>query len=447
MRLYNTLTRRKEEFKPLKKGHVSMYNCGPTVYDFAHIGNLRAFVFADILRRVLEYNGYEVKQVMNITDVDDKTIRKAQEEHIPLSELTKRYEGAFLRNIEALNIKSPHVLSRATEHIPEMVLLIEKLIDKGIAYRGDDGSVYFDISKDPNYGELAELGKIDLKEGARVSRDEYTKDEARDFALWKSWTHGDGDIFWETSLGKGRPGWHIECSAMSVKYLGESFDIHTGGVDLMFPHHTNEIAQSEAATGKQFVRYWLHTEFVTVNGKKMAKSEGTFITLDVLVKKGYSPLAYRYWLLSAHYRSPVNFSWDALEGAENALKKLGEHMQELPETEVMPDEQYKNDFASAIGDNLNTPRALALLWQLIKDKKVSPDAKRSTVRDFDRVLGLRLADVKKEPIPPEISKMAEEREKTRADGDFKKADAIREKIKKQGFAVEDTSKGPKITRQ
>ncbi|MDI6827410.1 MAG: cysteine--tRNA ligase, partial [Armatimonadota bacterium] len=291
IRYFNTLTREKNEFHAINDMKVGLYTCGPTVYDFAHIGNWRTYLFEDILRRHLESRGFEVTHVMNITDVDDKTIRGANEKGISLNEYTAPFIAAFYEDRDHLNIKPAHVYPRATEHITEMVALIKKLLEKGIAYKAEDGSIYYDISKFPDYGKLSHFKIEELKAGARVSSDEYEKEQVSDFALWKAWDEADGNVYWDTELGRGRPGWHIECSAMSMKYLGETFDIHTGGVDNIFPHHENEIAQSEAATGKPFVNYWLHSEHLLVENRKMSKSLGNFYTLRDLIARGYDPLA------------------------------------------------------------------------------------------------------------------------------------------------------------
>ena len=318
LKLFNTLTRKIKVFKPIKKNKVGMYSCGPTVYNFAHIGNLRAYVFADILKRYLKYGGFKVKHVMNITDIDDKTIRDSQKKGQTLREFTEFYTKAFIEDINSLNIEMPDILPKATKHIPEMASLIKKMLKNGSAYKSK-GSIYFNISKFKKYGELAQLEKRNLKQNAskRLNiSDEYEKEEVNDFVLWKAWQKKDRDIFWETEIGKGRPGWHIECSAMSMKYLGESFDIHTGGADLVFPHHTNEIAQSEAATGKKFVNYWTHNEHLLVKGKKMSKSLGNFYTLRDIQEKGYNPLLLRLILLKTHYRKILDFSFDDFEKAK-----------------------------------------------------------------------------------------------------------------------------------
>jgi cysteinyl-tRNA synthetase len=439
LKLYNTLTRKKETFKPLEKGKAGMYSCGPTVYNYAHIGNLRNYVFNDILKRVLLYNKFRVLQVMNMTDVDDKTIKKSKEENTSLKELTRKYEDAFLRDLKELNILMPEIKSRATEHIKEMVELIKKLLEKGYAYKADDG-IYFSVSKFKNYGNLANLEK--RKAGkSRIKNDEYDKENIQDFALWKFWTEDDGEIFWETEIGKGRPGWHIECSAMSMKYLGETFDIHTGAIDLIFPHHTNEIAQSEAATGKKFVNYWIHGGFLTMKEGKMAKSLGNAYYLKDLKEKGYSALDYRYLLLTSHYRSPLLFSFENLESAKNSLDRLKNIIQEL-EDDGKENKTYLEEFGKAINDDLDMPKALQVLWKLVRDEKAL--GKLGTIKKMDEVFGLSLLEKEKIEIPEEIKKLAEEREKVRKNKDWKKSDEIREKIKKKGFLIDDTDSGYKI---
>ncbi|HEY4494779.1 MAG TPA: cysteine--tRNA ligase, partial [Candidatus Paceibacterota bacterium] len=309
--IFNTFSQKKEEFIPIKKGHASMYTCGPTVYDTAHIGNLRTFVMNDIFRRVFEYEKYTVTHVMNSTDIDDKTIKRSQSENKDLLQFTRYYENLFLKDIETLNIIVPHRFLRATEHIKEMIEMISILLEKGVAYPTKDG-IYFSIGMFKEYGKLAKI-KLDAEVRERIINDEYEKENPRDFALWKFWVKEDGEVAWDATFGKGRPGWHIECSAMATWALGPTIDIHTGGIDLIFPHHTNEIAQSEAATGVPFVHYWLHTAFMNVNEEKMAKSKGNFIKLDDIKSAGISPLSFRYWLLTAHYRTPINFSLDAVQ--------------------------------------------------------------------------------------------------------------------------------------
>src|SRR4030065_1580791 len=319
---FNTFTRQKEIFNPINPNEVRMYTCGPTVYDYAHIGNFRAFLFEDLLKRWLKHRGFKVTHVMNLTDVDDKTILGSKKQQIPLRQYTEFYAKAFFEDAKALNIEPADQYPRATEHIPEMTTLIKQLLCKGYAYKGEDDSIYYAISKFKEYGKLSKIRVQDLKKGVRVKTDEYAKEEAQDFALWKAWTAEDGDVFWETELGKGRPGWHIECSPMSMKYLGETFDIHFGGVDNIFLHHVNEIAQSQAATGKKFVNYWLHSAHLLVEGMKMAKRLGNFYTLRDLLNKGWNPVVIRYLLISTHYRQQLNFTIEGLEASKNAPQKL-----------------------------------------------------------------------------------------------------------------------------
>ena len=446
MQLHNTLSRKKEEFSPIDKNQVQMYTCGPTVYNYAHIGNYRAYISADILKRVFLYGGYKVKHIMNLTDVDDKTIRDSQKEGKGLKEFTEFYAEKFFEDIKLLNILPPDKFTKATDNIKEMVELTQRLMQKGLAYQSGDGSIYFDIKKFKNYGQLSGVDMEEQKENAsgRIKTDEYEKDNVQDFALWKAWDPKDGEVFWETELGKGRPGWHIECSAMSMKFLGEEFDIHTGGVDLIFPHHENEIAQSEGATGKQFVRYWLHNEWVLVDSKKMAKSFHNFYTLRDLMDKGIEPIAYRFWLLMANYRTRVNFVWKALEGAETALKRLYALYLGLGDEVGKIEEKYRKKFQEALEDDLNTPLALSTIWDLLKDESVSSADKKATVLDFDKVLGLGFADLKEEKIPEKFQKMAEEHEEARKNKDWEKSDKIRAASVAGGYNIEDTPSGPKI---
>jgi len=453
LKFYNTLTRHKEEFAPLKKGLVSMYHCGPTVYDYAHIGNLRSYVFADTLRRTLEYDNLKVKQVINITDVghltsdedegEDKVEQAAREKKKTVKEIIEHYTSSFLDDLKRLNVKTSGTLfPRASKHIAEQIELIKALEEKGFTYKTSDG-VYFDTSKFKTYGQLGKLDLTHLK--ARVAENPEKRNPV-DFALWKfSKPEDKRQQEWPSPWGVGFPGWHIECSAMSMKYLGETFDIHTGGIDHISVHHTNEIAQSESATGKLFVRLWLHSEFVTVSGQKMAKSEGNLITLNDIIKKGFNPLAYRYWLLTAHYRTPVNFTWEALEGAQTALDKLYEHYRGLEEAKGAVAGEYQQQFKKFVNDDLDTPQAIALLWQFVKDENINLASKKATILDFDRVLGLNFEGIKKEPISREILQLVEEREQARKNEDWTKADKLRKEIKKLGYKIEDTPKGPKIT--
>ena len=443
LQFYNTLKRQKEEFQPLNKNEVTFYSCGPTVYNYPHIGNYRAYIFADILKRVLIYEGYNVKHIMNLTDIDDKTILNSQKEGKTLKEFTEFYTEAFMQDIKSLNILAPTKFTKATDYIDDMVKIIEKLMEKKLAYKSDDGSTYFDIRKFKSYGKLSHLVLEKQKENAsgRIATDEYEKDNVQDFALWKAWDEKDGNVFWETSLGKGRPGWHIECSAMSMANLGEQIDIHTGGVDNIFPHHENEIAQSEGATGKQFVKYWMHNEWVLVGEKKMAKSFDNFYTLKDLIAKGVNPLAYRLWLLTANYRTRVNFTWEALEGAETALKRLYRAYLGLGDNMGIVRKEYQDKFKAFIEDDLDTPQAVALVWDLLKDDSIFNIDKRATLLDFDKVLGLGLDNIQIESIPDEIIQLAEEREQARQDRDFAKSDEIRKKINSLGYNIEDSGDG------
>ncbi|PCI20644.1 cysteine--tRNA ligase [Candidatus Wolfebacteria bacterium] len=447
LELYNTLTRTKEKFMPLTPHHVGLYTCGPTVYNYPHIGNYRAYVFADLLKRHLEYSGYEVTHVMNLTDVDDKTIKVSQEEGKSLKEFTEFYSKEFFRDLESLHIEKADEYPRATDHINEMVELISTLLDKGYAYKSDDGSIYFSVEKYKDYGQLSHIDTTELKEGAsgRIIADEYSKDSVNDFALWKAWDESDGDVFWDTKIGKGRPGWHIECSAMSTKYLGKNFDIHTGGVDLIFPHHENEIAQSTCCTNSSFVNYWLHNEWVLVDGKKMSKSLNNFYRLSDIEKKGISVVAYRYWLLMAQYRTAINFTWEALEAAESALKHLMSLYIQLKDEKGVIQETYKKEFIQYMDNDLDTPRALTVLWEVIKDSTLSDGDKRATIIDFDRVFGLGFKDLKLEPLPDNIIQLVDQRETARKEHNWDEADVLRTAIQKEGYEVKDTDHGPLIT--
>jgi len=473
IKFYNTLTRKKQTFRPIEPGTVKMYSCGPTVYNFAHIGNLRSFIFVDLLRRFLKYEGFKVLHVMNITDVDDKTIRDSKKEGLSLKEFTEKYTIYFLEDISALNIQRPDIMPKATEHIPDMIALIKKLDENGYVYKSDDNSVYYKISKFKDYGKFAQIKVKDLKAGARVSQDEYSKEEAQDFALWKAWNPEDGDTFWKTEYGKGRPGWHIECSAMSMKYLGETFDMHTGGVDLIFPHHQNEIAQSEEATGKRFVNYWLHCEHLIVEGKKMSKSLGNFYTLRDVLAKGYKPMAIRYLLMSTHYRQQLNFTFNALEAAQNNVDKLvnfAARLKEIAESKKKTgklDKEKKKEtalliknakkgFDKALEDDLNVSDALAAVFNFITEmnKRIAEDSldKNSAKKgfelmmQFDSVLGV-IGEIKEEKeLPEEIMKLINEREEARKSRNFAKADEIRNILKSKGILLDDTKDGVKWRR-
>ncbi len=441
LKFYNTLTRKKEVFIPIKKGYVSMYSCGPTVYNYAHIGNLRTYIFNDLLKKSLEFLGYKVNHVMNITDVDDKTIMASQKNGKTLREFTREYEKIFFQDTDSLNIKKPDHILRATESINEMVKIIKILMEKGYAYKTSDG-IYFSINKSKDYGKLAQLKKRKQdKAKERVKNDEYDKENMQDFALWKFYTPEDGDNFWNTEIGKGRPGWHIECSAMSMKCLGSMLDIHTGAVDLIFPHHTNEIAQSEASTGKKFVNYWLHAGFLTVKEGKMSKSLGNVLYLKNIISQGFSPLDYRYMCLTTHYRSPLMFSLENLNAAKNSYERLKNICQELKDDKKV-NKTYLDKFEKVIEDDLDMPKALQFLWNLLRDSKAN--GKYQTIKKMDSVFSLNLLDKVKVHIPSEIEKLVNEREQARKSKNWKLADQIREQITELGYQISDTEKGPVV---
>jgi cysteinyl-tRNA synthetase len=451
MRFFNTLSGQPEDFQPLRDKIAEMYTCGPTVYDFAHIGNLRTYVFEDILRRALISNGFRVKQVMNITDIDDKIIRRATEEKIDFRKLTRRFEKYFFEDLRSLNIEPAEKYPRATDHIPEMIRLIAILVKKGIAYRGEDHSIYFRIADFPAYGRLSRLDRRELKIGARVSSDEYDKEEARDFVLWKAARPGEPS--WPSPWGPGRPGWHIECSAMSMKYLGPTFDLHTGGVDNIFPHHENEIAQSEAATGKKFVNYWLHGEHLLVDGEKMSKSLGNFFTLADLKKRGFEPLSFRYLCLNTHYRTKLNFSWEALRSGQNSLNNLRDEIVRLkllgklrkkPSSPPIEIKRYEKDFADAINDDLNTSRGLGVLWEAVRDEKLNPATRIGLANRFDRILGLGLEGIRPSRVPLLIRRLQRRRELSRRNKQFIQSDRLRKRMEELGYRIEDTAEGPLV---
>lgn len=457
LELHNTLTNRKETFIPITPHKVGMYNCGPTVYNYAHVGNLRSYVFADILRRAFEANGYTVTQVVNITDVgeltvdesEDKMVRALKREGKPLTleamrEVADFYTAAFLADLDALGIETPHQLPRAGDHIKEDIEMVQKLLDKGFAYQTSDG-IYFDTSQFPEYGKLGNIDIEGQQAGARIAVNP-EKRNPRDFTLWKFST---GPLGWDSPWGKSFPGWHIECSAMSKKYLGQPFDVHTGGVDHIPTHHNNEIAQSESAEGVPLAHYWLHNAHIIVNGGKMAKSAGNFITLKTLETEKVSPRSYRYWLLTGHYRTQMNFTLEAVEAAQTALFKLYHVFADL-KGEAQADPKYTNQFLTFINDDLDTPKAVALMWELVKDKKVTDAVKRATLIEFDRVLGLGLSTfthTAETDIPPEIETLAELREHARTEKDFAKADALRKEIEERGYTIKDTDEGAKIIPQ
>ncbi|MCL5006904.1 MAG: cysteine--tRNA ligase [Patescibacteria group bacterium] len=457
MVFYNFLTHRKEKFKPIKSGQVGFYTCGPTVYDYVHIGNLRTYIFEDVLRRSLEFAGYKVKHVTNITDIDDKIIRRSEELKMNFKELGRKYAKLFFDDLKSLNIERAGVYPRATGYIKEMLILIDRLDKKGYAYKGEDGSVYFRISKFKKYGKLSELKKREIKTGARVSADEYNKEEAQDFVLWKA--RKPEEPFWPSPYGEGRPGWHIECSAMSMKNLGEHFDIHAGAVDLLFPHHENEIAQSEAATGKKFVNFFLEGEHLLVDGQKMSKSLKNIYRLADLVERGIDPLAFRYLVLSSHYRAQLNFTWESLNAASSAMRNLRVALSKISAQSAgrnagtAPSRQlagkYEKSFKEAIDDDLGVPAALSLLWQVIGEEKLGSGDKLALILKFDKVFGLRLKEsaAASRKISQEVRKFVAEREELRAHKQFIQADGLRKKIEQLGYTVEDSPSGPIIIKK
>lgn len=446
VKLYNTLTRKKEIFKPIKGKEVGVYTCGPTCYWYQHIGNLRSYIFADILRKILLYNGYKVKQVMNITDVghltsdadegEDKIEKAALKEGKKAEDIVNHYWGVFKEDFKKLNITEPDVWCKATEHIKEQIELIKKLEKKGFVYRTADG-IYFDTSKFKNYGKLARLNVEGLEAGKRV--DLKDKKSITDFALWKfSEKQGLRQQEWDSPWGVGFPGWHIECSAMSMKYLGETFDIHTGGIDHIPVHHTNEIAQSEAATCKKFVNYWLHGAFLTFKGEKISKSKGGLYTVAELEELGCKPLVYRYFTFTAHYRMPLDFTLENLKNSQNSYNRLKNIISELKDDGKI-NKKYIGQFEKAINDDLNMPNALAVLWNMLRDKNAK--GKLNAVKEMDRIFSLDLLKKDEVKLSDDIERLVQEREDARKNKDFKKADSIREDLRKKGVVLEDTKEG------
>ncbi|MGA3163222.1 MAG: cysteine--tRNA ligase [Verrucomicrobiota bacterium] len=468
LKLFNTLSRSIQDFTPSRKGKVGMYCCGPTVYDFAHIGNWRTFVFGDLVRRTLEFKGYTITHVMNITDVEDKIIKRICETKTSLRDFTGKYEAAFFEDLLTLNCKMPHHTPHATECIADIISLIEKLVQRGIAYKAADGSVYFSIEKyrgsGCTYGQLLKLNFDEMRAGERVKSDEYAKESVADFALWKARAPEDGDVFWPSPWGEGRPGWHIECSAMSMKILGPSFDLHVGGEDLIFPHHEDEIAQSEGATGKPFVKHWLHGAHLLVEGKKMSKSLGNFFTLRDLLAKGFTGREIRYLLLTAHYRETFNFTLEGLQGARTALARIDEcitKLREIAGRDVLPrvqaDQQVgptklEKNFSAALDDDLNISAAWAVVFEWVREmnKRIADNslsaadaAAALTAWDkVDSVLGIGAPN--EIAVPAELTALLEARQAARKAKDFKRADAIRDELKAKGWIIEDTPKGPKL---
>jgi cysteinyl-tRNA synthetase len=461
--LYDTLSRAPVAFEPLEPGHVRMYTCGPTVHDYAHIGNLRTFLFEDMLRRVLEARDFRVTQVMNLTDVDDKIIAKAQAAGETIAEYTRRYTEAFFEDLATLRVERAEHYPTATGHIPEMVALIRRLERAGHTYRTEDGSIWFRISSFPEYGTLSRVDLSGMRDGARVESDEYDKEDPKDFALWKA--ARPGEEAWDTELGRGRPGWHIECSAMAMAYLGETFDIHTGGVDNIFPHHENEIAQSEAATGRPFARLWLHAEHLIVDGQKMAKSLGNFFTLRDLVERGYAPRAIRYLLLSVHYRQQLNFTFAGLDQAAASIERLAafaRRLEELP-GDGEPDPELtersaraRREFDAALDDDLNTSRALGVVFEWVRDANRALDEGRGSGADrpalqrvlaaFDAVYAVLTSDPAELRLDAGVEALIAEREAARRERDWARADALRDRLADLGIVLEDTPAGPRWKR-
>ena len=464
MKVFNSLTRREEELVPLAENTIRLYTCGPTVYNFAHIGNFRAYTFEDVLRRVIEFNGMKVTQVMNLTDVDDKTIKGANAAGVKLTDYTKTYKDAFFADLKKLNVEPAEVYPAATDHIKEMIDLVQKLMDKGVAYQSEDGSVYFKVREFPGYGKLAHIDFDHQQTGLRCAADEYDKENVGDFALWKAWEPSDGPVGWDSPWGRGRPGWHIECSAMSMKYLGETFDLHTGGIDNLFPHHENEIAQAEAATGKEFVKTWMHCAHLRVNGEKMSKSLGNFFTLRDLLDKGYTGREIRYVLINAHYRSGLNFAFSALEDARKSLARIDAAVDRLgsvsPERKTdgwtLPEvKKTIDDFTAAVNDDLNVPKAFASVFELVRyanstNRPTDESTNREILSAFkrmDEVLGvIFFGKQAKSEIPAEIQAMLDERAAARKAKNWAESDRLRDAIAAKGWAVKDSREGQSCVR-
>ena len=450
--LYNTLTRKKEILEPIKPGKVGLYTCGPTVYSRAHIGNFRTFIFEDVLKRVLQIVGYNVDHVMNITDVDDKTIKKAINEDKSLVEITSKYTSEFMEDLETLKILPADHFPKATDHIQEMIDMIQLLIQKDFAYVTDDGSVFFSIDTYADYGKLANIDMQGQKQSDRVAADEYTKDNPQDFALWKSWKEEDGDVTWDSPWGKGRPGWHIECSAMSIKYLGEHFDIHCGGIDNIFPHHENEIAQSCTGLSTDFVNIWMHSEHLILSDEKMSKSLGNIQTVPELITEGHTAEVLRYALISSHYRSKLTFSNKKLEYAKKAINRINDVYDNLCKFSTSGDVLPPNydEFISALTDDLNTPKAIGILFNYVRDlnreldkNELSETAAGSGIKFIETADKLFSFLQEKIDLPKDIAELVNKREKARRKKDWSLSDQIREELKEKGWIVEDTTEGSK----
>jgi len=457
LRLFNSLTREVEPFVPRRGPRVGMYACGPTVYNYAHIGNFRSFLYGDLLRRALRHFGFEVESVMNFTDVDDKTIRGARAAGLPLGQFTQTFIDAFQEDMETLGILKQDQQPRATDHIPEMIVLIERLIAKGLAYRSDDGSVYFRIAALPEYGKLSRLDKEGLRPGARVAGDEYQKEAYGDFVLWKAWVAEDGEVAWESPWGKGRPGWHIECSAMAMRYLGEELDLHCAGIDLLFPHHENEIAQSEGATGKPFARCWGHCAHLMVDAQKMSKSLGNLYTVRDVLAKGYTGRELRYGLIGTHYRQTLNFTWEGLDAARVALGRIDNWIGRWQVLEAASiwighpaGSAFLEKFSAALADDLNISGALGHFFDFIHETNRQLDQKKSVPdlpaiwRQVDAVLGLGERVIS---IPADIQDLADRRAAARAAKDWALSDTLRAELDGLGWNIRDGAKGQELVQK
>ena len=464
LRFFNTYSRHLEDFEAGTSGgrSVSIYTCGPTVYSRAHIGNFRAYVFEDLLQRHLELRGYDVHRVMNITDVDDKTIRGAREAKVPLLQFTEQFKKAFFEDMETLRIKRASEFPAATDprYISRMIEMITTLISRGLAYQAEDKSVYFRINKFPDYGKLAHFDLTQLQSTGRVKHDEYDKEHIGDFALWKAWDEEDGDVGWESPWGRGRPGWHIECSAMATALLGDQIDIHCGGVDNIFPHHEAEIAQSEGCTGKRFVCYWLHCAHLLVDGQKMSKSLGNFYTIPDVLSKGYSGREIRYALMRVHYRTPLNFTWEGMEESRQSLARIDDWLQRLrdltsgQDSEKKIDMQFGQEFEAALDDDLNISAALGFLFESIREtnraldrNELSATSAQAWLNWWKRVNSVLAIEGESTSLPPEVAKLVEERNRARLAKDWRKSDELRDQLAKLGWGVRDTKDGQTVTKR
>ena len=456
IKFYNTLTKQKDDFKPITKGEVKLYTCGPTVYDTAHIGNFRTFIFEDLLKRFLLLKGFKVTHIMNLTDVDDKTIARCNKDNISINDLTEKYINLFFKDIQTLKIIPADHYPKATDHVAEMIKMIGQLLDNGYAYKSNDNSIYFKIDKFDEYGKLTNLNFTEQIKTQRIAFDDYSKDNPQDFVLWKAWKLDDGEIFWNSPWGKGRPGWHIECSAMSTKYLGNNFDIHCGGVYNIFPHHENEIAQSECANNQKFVNYWLHSEHLLVDGGKMSKSADNFYKIPDLIGSGFTPEALRYLLLSGHYRTNINFSADKKHEAIKVIQRINDFYNRLlnltanrDKTSDLP--EANNSFEKALDDDLNAPEALAIFFDWLRKTNAKIDTNNISnmeiatalnfIEKFNSVFDL-IAE--KSDVPSKVIRLVNEREEARKNKDWTKADSIRNQILKMGWTIEDKPDGFKL---